>query len=159
MARRLRIRRLTRLAACAVVAAGLGGCSSSNKIIFTNLSDSWLNVRFFVGKSAGSTELVSKQRFQVMPDETAKFAITRRSNRAGHGRLVHMQVESVTPSWEDAGKEYWMELLTEGSVKIVVRGKGEKLQFETGVGEVAHIPGKQLKRRFDYRVAGAPSAP
>lgn len=49
-----------------------------------------------------------------------------------------------------------MELLTEGPVKIVASGKGDKLEFETGAGEVARVPNKQLKRRFEYGVAGMP---
>jgi hypothetical protein len=67
-----------------------------------------------------------------------------------------MQVEAVKPSWEDPGRTYWMELMTEGPVKIVASGKGDKLEFETGSGEVAPIPNKQLKRRFEYGVAGMP---
>jgi hypothetical protein len=67
-----------------------------------------------------------------------------------------MQVETVTPSWEEAGRQYWMELLTEGPVKIVVSGEGDKLAFETGAGEVARVPSKQLKRRFEHRIAGVP---
>ena len=49
-----------------------------------------------------------------------------------------------------------MELITEGPVKIVVRGEGEKLDFETGAGEVARIPGRAVKKKFEYHVAGAP---
>ncbi len=156
MARRLWIRRLAGLAASVVLAGGLGGCGSSNKVTFTNVSDSWLNVRFFAGTARDSNNLISKRKFQVKPGETVKFAVTRKPNRRGNSRLVHMQVETVGPSWEPAGRQYWMELLTEGPVKIVVSGEGDKLEFDTGAGEVARVPGKQLKRRFDYRIAGVP---
>jgi hypothetical protein len=159
MGPRNRIRRLARLAACVIVAGCLSGCGASNKVTFTNVSESWLNVRFFVGTTQGSTELLSKRTFQVKPGETAKFAITRsKSNRTGEHRLVHVQVEAVTPSWDPPGHQYWMELITEGPVKIVARGKGEKLDFETGAGEVARIPNKQLKKRFEHRIAGAPTS-
>jgi hypothetical protein len=157
MARRLWFRRLAGLAAAALLAGGLGGCAGSNKVTFTNVSDSWLNVRFFVSTARGSNELKSRRRFQVKPGETARFAISRGATGRGGGRLVHMQVEAVTPSWEPADRQYWMELLTEGPVKIVASGKGHKLEFETGAGEVARVPNKQLKRRFEYRIAGAPA--
>ena len=155
MARRLWIRRLVGLAVAALLTGGLGGCVSSNKVTFTNVSESWVNVRFFVGKTHGSTELISKRKFQVRPGETAKFAVSLTASGRSSDRLVHMQVETVTPSWEEPGRQYWMELLTVGPVKIVASGEGDKLEFETGTGEVARIPNKQLKRRFDYRVAGA----
>jgi hypothetical protein len=157
MARRIWIRRFARLAACAVLVSGLCGCVLlNNKVAFTNVSDTWLNVRFFVSTSESSNEMVSKRKFQVRPGETAKFAVSHKAGRTGQDRLVHMQVETVTPSWEPPGKQYWMELLTEGPVNIVASGKGEKLEFETGSGEVAAIPGKELKRRFEYKIAGAP---
>jgi hypothetical protein len=156
MARRLCIRRLAGLAAAVFLAGGLAGCGGSNKVTFTNVSDSWLNVRFFVGTAQGSNELNNRRRFQVKPGETAKFAVSRGTGGGGTGRLVHIQVEAVTPSWEPADRQYWMELLTEGPVKIVASGRGEKLEFETGAGEVARIPGKQLKRRFEYKIAGVP---
>jgi hypothetical protein len=155
MASRFWIRRLAGVAAGVLLASGLGGCVGANKVTFTNVSESWLNVRFFVGTAHGSNELKSKRKFQIKPGETVKFAVTRKATGQSNDRLVHMQVETVTPSWEDPGRQYWMELLTEGPVKVVVRGKGDKLEFETGFGEMARIPGKQLKRRFEYRVAGA----
>jgi hypothetical protein len=156
MARRLWFRRPAGLAVAAFVAGGLGGCTGSNKVTLTNVSDSWLNVRFFVSTAEGSNELTSKRRFQVKPGETARFAISRGSGGGGTGRLVHMEVETVTPSWEPADRQYWMELLTEGPIKIVASGKGDKLEFETGAGQVAQVPGRQRKRRFEYTIAGAP---
>ena len=153
MARRLRIARLATLAGCLAL---LGGCTSSNTITFTNVSESWLDVRFYVGK-AGQTELASRRKFQVQPGQTAKFKVNRSANMRGFTPLVHMQVQSVTPSWEGPGKQYWMELLTEGPIKIVVRGKDDKLDFETGSGEVARVPNREIKRRFDYNIAGAPT--
>jgi hypothetical protein len=152
MAHRHRIRRLAGWTVSLILAGGLGGCVGTNRVSFTNMSDSWVNVRFFMGTAPGSNELVSKRRFQVKPGETAKFAVT----QGASGRLVHMQVETVTPSWEDPGRQYWMELMTEGPVKIVASGDGDKLQFETGAGEVAPIPGRQRKRRFEYTIAGVP---
>ena len=147
--------RIATLAACLVCAAGLTGCSSRSSVTFTNVSTSWLNVRFFVGTGMNSQELVSKRVFQVRPSETTRFKVTRRSSR-GDVALVHMQVQQVTPSWEGPGRQYWMELLTQEPIKIVASGDGGKLEFETGDGEVARIPKRQLKRRFEYRIAGAP---
>ena len=158
MARRLCIRHLTMLAGCLAAAFVLAGCSSTDSVTFTNVSESWLDVRFFVGKT-GANSLKSRRKFQVKPGETATFKVNRSPNFRGHSPLVHLQVQSVTPSWKGPGKQYWMELLTQGPVKIVVRGKDDDLKFETGSGEVASIPKRQIKRRFDYKVAGAPSPP
>ena len=149
MAHRLSIASLT-------VCLALAGCSSPNKITFTNVSESWVSVRFFVGTGHGSTELVSKKQFQIRPGETARFSVPSTRYSSGEPRLVHLKVQAVTPSWDPPGHQYWMELLTDGPIKIVARGKDEKLDFETGDGEVARIPNRQLKKRFDYRVAGAP---
>ncbi len=148
---------ISRLAACIVAGAGLTGCGTPSSVTFTNLSESWLDVRFFVGKGPGSQELVSQRTFQVRPSETTKFKVNRRAAR-GNASLVHMQVQQVTPSWEGPGKQHWMELLTQEPIKIVVSGTGDKLDFETGDGEVAEIPKRELKRRFEYKVAGVPVA-
>lgn len=156
MAYRFWISRFASLAACLTL-AGLVGCGSTNRIIFTNVSDTWVDVRLFVAKNPNSQQLMSKRKFQVKPGETTEFNVGRSANRRGQSPLVHMQVQPVTPSWDPPSKQYWMELLTDGPVKIVTSGEGGKLEFDTGDGEVAHIPGKQLKRRFDYRVAGAPT--
>lgn len=158
MARRLRIDRLAVLAGCLVLLGALTGCSASDAVTFTNVSDSWLDVRFYTGK-AGTTQLRSKRKFQVKPGETATFSVNRSANMRGYTPLVHMQVQAVTPSWDGPGKQYWMELLTEGAIKIVVRGHDDDLDFETGSGEVARIPSRQLKRHFEHQVAGAPVNP
>ena len=157
MAYRLWISRFASLAACLTLAGGLAGCSSANVITFTNVSDTWIDVRIFIAKNPNSQLLVSKRKFQIKPGVTTEFNVGRSANRRGQSPLVHMQVQPVTPSWDPPSKQYWMELLTDGPVKIVTSGEGGKLEFDTGDGEVAHIPGKQLKRRFDYRVAGAPT--
>ncbi len=153
MARRHSIALLT---ACLTLAGAVGGCSAPNKVTFTNVSESWVSVRFFVGTGRESTELVSKKWFQIQPGESARFSVPSTTYGSGETRLVHLKVQAVTPSWDPPGHQYWMELLTDGPIKIVARGKGEKLEFETGDGEVARIPNRQLKKRFDYRVAGAP---
>ncbi len=135
----------------------MGGCSTGNKVTFTNVSDSWVSVRFFVEADRGSRKLVSKKKFQIKPGETAEFSVNRKTNGHGESALVHLQVQTITPSWEADSKRYWMELITEGPVKIVVRGAGEKLDFETATGEVARIPRRAVKRKFEYHIAGAPA--
>lgn len=139
-----------------VLACAAGGCASRNKVTFTNVSESWVAVRFFVDTGAGSTHLESRKAFQIKPGETATFSVPSTMYASGQRRLVHMNVQAVTPSWKGPGKQYWMELLTDSPVKIVARGHDDKLEFETGDGEVAEIPGRQLKKRFEYRTAGAP---
>ena len=135
----------------------MGGCSTGNQVTLTNVSNSWVNVRFFVEADRGSRKLVSKKKFQIQPGETAKFSVDRKTNGHGESALVHLQVQTITPSWEGDGKRYWMELITEGPVKIVVRGEGKKLDFETGLGKVVRIPGRAVKKKFEYHVAGAPA--
>ncbi|MCH7798854.1 MAG: hypothetical protein IID28_10485 [Planctomycetes bacterium] len=130
MARRRSIPGFVSLAACLMLAGVMGGCGTGNQI--------------------------SKKKFQIKPGETAEFSVNRKTNGYGESALVHLQVQAVTPSWKPDAKRYWMELITEGPVKIVVRGEGEKLDFETGAGEVARIPGRAVKKKFEYHVAGAP---
>ena len=136
----------------------MGGCSTGNQVTLTNVSESWVSVRFFIEANRGSRKLVSKKKFQIRPGETAEFSIDRKTNGHGESALVHLQVQTVTPSWEGDSKRYWMELLTEGPVKIVVRGAGEKLDFETAAGEVVRIPGRAVKRTFEYHIAGGPAS-
>ncbi len=156
MARRFITRRVGWLALGLTVLAVLSGCLPSNNVTFTNVSDSWLNVRFFVGYE-GSNELVSEHRFQVAPGETARFRVRGQSNMLDTPPpLIHMQVETVTPSWEPPGNQHWLELLTLGPVNIVAGSRGGKIGFESGSGEVARIPSRQLKYRFKYKIAGVP---
>ena len=148
------MRGIVSLAACLALAAVMGGCGTSHQVTFTNVSDSWLGLRFFVGTGADSNELLSQRKFQVGPGDTSKFSISRKMDYSGEIALVHLQVQTVTPSWERESKRYWMELLTEAPIKIIARGKGNKLSFETGAGEVARIPSKALKSKYEYRIAG-----
>ena len=157
MARGRSIPGFVALAAVLMLVCVMGGCSTGNKVTFTNVSDSWVSVRFFVEAGRGSRKLVSKKKFQIQPGETVDFAVDRKTNGRGESALVHLQVQTVTPSWEGDGKRYWMELITEGPVKIVVRGTGKKLEFETAVGKVVRIPRRAVKKKFQYHVAGAPS--
>ncbi len=155
MPRRLGTRRFAVVSACVTVLGALVGCGAPSDVTFTNVSESWLNVRFFVESGTGSDELVSKRNFQVRPGETTRFKIHRRTSH-GTAALVHMQAQNVPPSWDPPSKQHWMELLTQDPVKVVASGKGEKLEFEVGDGEVARIPKRQLKRRFNYHIVGAP---
>ncbi len=149
------IRSIVSVAAYVNLAGVMGGCSSSHQVTFTNVSESWLDLRFFVGTGQDSNELVSQKKFQVEPGETTQFSVSRKIDFRGETALVHLQVQAVKASWERESKRYWMELITEGSIKIVARGSGDKLSFETGSGEVARIPSKALKRKYEYRIAGA----
>ncbi len=138
------------LLGCVALGSGLTGCTLFRSIQFTNVSDSWLNVRFFVGATdatkEGPNELLSKRLFQVPPGESAKFAPTR--------KLVHIQVQSITPTWEPPGKQYWLELLTHPPVHVVATGRSDKLDFKTGSGELAIIPERELAGgRFTYVIA------
>ena len=98
MPRRPWIRRILGLVASLLLIGVMGGCGTSNQVTFTNVSDTWLNVRFFVASAHGSNQLVSRKKFQVKPGETAHFTIRRASSR-GEAALVHLQVQPLTPSW------------------------------------------------------------
>lgn len=142
--------RLAWLLGCVALGSGLTGCTLFRSIQFTNVSDSWLNIRFFVGATdamkEGPNELLSKRLFQVQPGESVKFTPTR--------KLVHIQVQSITPTWEPPGNQYWLELLTHPPVHVVATGRGDKLDFKTGSGELAIIPERELAGgRFTYVIA------
>ena len=151
-------------AICAVTM--LGGCFGSNKVAFTNVSDSWLNVRFYVqdpanieydeyGEPMNTPAFVSAKKIQIEPGETAMYSV---SNSSGfHSKtqdlLVHIQIEPVTPSWQPAGYEYWLEMLTPTPVTIVASGTPENIKFNSGQGAVAIIPEHAMEDgRFEHRV-------
>ncbi len=164
MANRHSIPRAAALASFAAAAA-LSGCALFRSgIQFTNVSDSFLNVRFFVGEaglSDQSSELYNDREFQVMPGETAKFSPGRGGAAPGSRRLVHIQIRPVNPSWEPPAKEYWLEVMTNLPVTIVATGTSQKLAFESGIptegaGAIALIPERELHSgRYDYRLVGA----
>jgi hypothetical protein len=144
------IRRIASWASGGAVVAAMGGCSLFKSIQFTNVSDTWLNVRFYAGEpqpaTSGPAELVSQRVFQIAPGESARFGSSR--------KLVHIQVETVTPTWEPPGTQYWLELMTHPPVHIVATGRASRLDFQTGSGEVAIIPERERKGgRFEYVIA------
>ncbi len=146
------IRLFVALLGCLALASGFAGCASSKSLKFTNVSDSWLDVRIFVGSAAlnpeQSSRLVNRRTFQIPPGKTVSYT------PLGHP-LVHVQVEPVTASWQSSGKQSWLELLTPPPVNIVASGSGGRLDFDTGPGTVALIPERELKRgRYQYTVAG-----
>ena len=66
---------------------------------------------------------------------------------------MHIRIEPVSPSWQSTGKKYWLELLTQPPAKIVATGTADKLKFNTGIGAVAIIPEREVKRgRFVYKM-------
>ena len=152
MSPRVWMSRVTSVAVGIAVIGGLSGCSRSS-IRFTNVSDSWLNVRFYVGSTDASashpSDLYRQRALQVEPGASADYRPSR--------NLVHIQVEQVSPTWTPTGKQYWLELLTKPPVHIVASGRGEKLEFKSFRGEVAIIPeGEWADGRFEHRVNGEP---
>jgi hypothetical protein len=142
--------RVTSVAVGIAVVGGLSGCSRSS-IKFTNVSDSWLNVRFYVGSTDPPapcpTDLYRQRALLVEPGASGNYRPP--------WNLVHIQVEEVSPTWVPTGKQYWIELLTKPPVHIVASGRGEKLEFKSFRGEVAIIPeGERADGRFEYRVNG-----
>ncbi len=136
------------------------GCTSSGPrgVTFTNFSESWLNVNYFVegleqDESSETIELVSANTIQVPPGETVNYLLARNSNYRKDGdQLVHIRVLPVTPSWETVEKEYWMELLTHPPVTIVATGMPDRISFMTGNGAIALIPSQDFRRRqFNHK--------
>ncbi len=148
--------RVARRSAIAAIAACLVGCSSS-KIKFTNVSDVWLNAWFYVGTPAEDVrdcpnDLYRERSIQVAPGGNASF-------RPPPG-LVHVQVETVSPTWVPTGREHWLEVLTRPPVHIVASGRSDKLEFRSFEGEVAIIPDRERSgARFTYHTAPKQAAP
>jgi hypothetical protein len=150
MSGRVWLRRVATVAVGAAVVGGLGGCSRSG-IKFTNVSDSWLNVGFYGGttdtSASGPSALYRQGALQIEPGSSASYRPSR--------KLVHIQVEEVSPTWVPTGRQYWLELLTRPPVHIVANGRGDKLEFKSFWGEVAIIPeGERADGRFEYRDNG-----
>jgi hypothetical protein len=148
--------RAARWSATAAIAASLVGCASS-KIKFTNVSDVWLNAWFYVGAAEadvqeGPNDLYRQRSIQVAPGGSASF-------RPPPG-LVHLQVETVSPTWVPTGREHWLEVLTRPPVHIVASGRSDKLEFRSFEGEVAIIPDRERSGgRFAYHTAPEKCAP
>lgn len=140
-----RVRRVV-FVAMIVVTAVFTGCARSS-VRFTNVSDTWLNVSFFVGtseiESRDPDDLYRTKSLQVEPGETAMYRPL--------GDLVHIQVETVSPTWIPTGRQSWLELLTTPPMHVVASGRADKLEFQSFHGEVALIPQRELNAgRFVY---------
>ena len=148
MSRGVWMSRVTSVAVGIAVVSGLSGCSRSS-IKFTNVSDSWLNVQFYVGSTEASapcpSDLYRQRALQIEPGVSADYRPS--------WNLVHIRVEEVSPTWVPTGQQYWLELLTRPPVHIVANGRGEKLEFKSFWGEIAIIPeNERADGRFEYRV-------
>lgn len=152
MAPRFWIKRFASPLIGVATAIALTGCSMTG-IKFTNVSDAWLNVKFYVGMTDTATEgtngLYQQRAIQVEPGESIIFRPSR--------DLVHLQVESVSPTWIPTGQQYWLELLTQPPLHIVAGGREDKLDFKSFKGEVAIIPERErLNGHFVYHAVSEP---
>ena len=151
---RISIKRVAALLGCATLCWGMGGCLPWSKSVrFTNVSKTWLNVRFYAGEASvtdGQPALLASRRaYQVGPGGSVAFSPSSKS-------MVHVQVEPVTASWAPAGRQYWLEVLTSPPVNVVASGDAGRLEFETGTDAIAEIPERErTSSRFEYTVAGA----
>jgi hypothetical protein len=144
------MRRCASLAVGVALVGGLGGCARSG-IKFTNVSDSWLNVWFYVGPAEAPgmcpNDLYRQCALQVEPGASANYRPP--------WNLVHIQVVEVSPTWVPTGREYWLELLTRPPIHIVANGRGQKLEFKSFRGEIAIIPeSERADGRFEHRIDG-----
>lgn len=140
---------VARLVGGLAVVSVLGGCQLFGGLKFTNVSDTWLNVRYYVGPKdedgqADATRVLYRHHeAQVRPGTSVNYRPPE--------DLVHVQVETVTPTWEPTGKEYWLELLTETPIHLVASGQEDKIEFKAFEGEIAMIPERERKKgRFEY---------
>ena len=146
--RRPWVQRIVFVPAFVVTAGVLTGCLQSG-LRFTNVSDTWLNVSFYVAEAGDASketkDLYRQASLQVEPGDTAVY-------RPDAG-LVHIQVETVTPTWMPTGRQFWLELLTRDPMHIVASGRGAKLEFQSFRGEIALIPQRELDAgRFAYHL-------
>ncbi len=151
---RLWVRKVVVVPALAA-AAVLTGCQKSG-VRFTNVSDTWLNVSFYVGASESKTteseNLYRSKSLMVEPGETVHFKPS--------GNLVHVQIETATPTWVPTGRQLWLELLTTPPLHVVANGRAEKLDFKSFHGEIALIPERELDAgRYVYHQTAKPVPP
>ncbi len=151
MARRFWIQRFASPLIGVATAVALTGCMTGIK--FTNVSDAWLNVQFYVGTTdtatKGTNDLYHQRAIQVEPGESVIFRPAR--------DLVHLQVETVSPTWIPTGQQYWLELLTHPPLHIVAGGREDKLDFKSFKGEVAIIPERERQSgHFVYHSVSKP---
>ncbi len=133
----------------------LTGCQKSG-IRFTNVSDTWLNVSFYVGASEIQTaepdDLYRRKSLMVEPGETVHYKPS--------GNLVHVQIETATPTWVPTGRQLWLELLTVPPIHVVADGRADKLDFKSFNGEIALIPQREFDTgRFVYHQSAKPLPP
>ena len=143
------------MVAALVAVPVLTGCVDSG-VRFTNVSDTWLNVSFYVGTSEIPSDkpgdLYRQKSLQVEPGETARYKPS--------GSLVHVQVETVTPTWTPTGRHFWLEILTAPPIHVVANGRADKLDFKSFTGEIALIPQRELDTgRFVYHQSSKPLPP
>ena len=148
---RLWIRRLVAGPALAA-AAVLTGCQKSG-VRFTNVSDTWLNVSFYVAASEIQTtepeDLYRHKSLMVEPGETVRYKPS--------GNLVHLHVETATPTWVPTGRQLWLELLTTPPIHIVANGRADKVDVKSFHGEIALIPQRELDAgRYVYHQTPKP---
>ena len=120
MALKTLVRRSLAVLACLAVATTVG-CSSST-VTLTNMSDTWLDVSYYVQGSQNpgdrDTEMpgvyededqstfLSHERLQVKPGGTVKYPLTRNLNyKYAKYPLVHAEVQPVSPSWESCASD------------------------------------------------------
>ncbi len=144
--RRSWVQRIVFLPAFVASVGVLTGCFPTG-LRFTNVSDTWLNVSFYVPGSGDPSKepkyLYRRASLQVEPGDTARY----RRN----ADLVHIQVETVTPTWMPTGRHYWLELLTRDPMHIVASGRLDKIEFRSFKGEIALIPQREIDAgRFAY---------
>jgi len=150
----------------------LGGCSSTGsgfagmfrsktKVAFSNMTDSWLSVRFYVAEDAENPALAKSflggDAIKVQPGQTGHYSLRSNPNYNNSSMpVIHAEVTKVVASWEEAPTPYWMELLSAPPFTIVATGDSDHISFSSGDAALAMIPNKEIKRgNFKHAVATA----
>lgn len=124
------------------MALGLVGCGTS--VTMSNESESWVDVRYYVGnppeEAGGAWKFVARGRQQIEPGSSASYDLSENSNFDDEGEsVVHALVEPTAASWEEAS-QYWVELLTPAPMTIMLSEGEEGLSFSTEEGVIKIVP-------------------
>jgi hypothetical protein len=143
------LKRWLMAAGMSTMVAALLGCNTT--VTMSNESDSWVDVRYFVGNppaEEGDTwSFVAQGRQQIEPGSTKKFDLSDNPNFDENGEyVVHALIEPTAATWEKA-TQYWIELLTPVPMTVVVTEGEEGLEFSTEKGVLVAIPADTVDSR------------
>lgn len=120
----------------------LAACATG--VTFKNQSDTWVNVRVYVGDPAERADsgwpFAATGTMQIAPGKMDSYALPENPKyREGVRPVIHVMVEPAAATWEQP-PSYWVECLTPPPITIVSAGSKASMQFSAENGMVAAIP-------------------